>query len=227
MTRSVLFDVETTGLDPANGDRIIEVAALELMDHLPTGRKFHTLLDPERSIPEEATRIHGMTDRDCAGQPKFAEVADALLSFLGDGELVAHNGAFDMGFVNAELGRLGREPLAMGRLVDTLALARKQFPTSPNSLDALCRRFSIDLSARTSHNALLDCQLLAAVYIELMGGRQRHLLLPKEEKLTFAVMDAVVTDRTPVLITPDAETLARHEAAVARLKGTPLWQRVG
>jgi DNA polymerase-3 subunit epsilon len=172
MSRSVLFDTETTGLEPLAGDRVIEVAALELVNDLPTGRHFHKLIDPERDIPEEATRVHGFSRAHLLGKPLFAAVVDELLAFFGDDPLVAHNAPFDFGFLNAELARLRRPSLHPGRMVDTLALAKARFPGMPNSLDALCRRFDIDLSERTTHNALLDCRLLAEVYVELTGGRR-------------------------------------------------------
>lgn len=222
MIRSVLFDTETTGLDPATGDRVIEIAALELINDLPTGVHFHSLLDPERDVPAETTRIHGFTNAHLEGKPKFAAIAQELLDFFGDGKLVAHNAPFDFGFLNAELGRLGLPPLARDRMVDTLDLAKKRFPGMPNSLDALCRRFSIDLSARTTHNALLDCRLLAAVYVELTGGRQRGLSLASEAtQLTVAVYEHT-GPRTPRLVEPSAAALEAHAAMVAKLK-EPLW----
>jgi DNA polymerase-3 subunit epsilon len=177
MTRAVLFDTETTGLEPHLGHRVIEVAALELVNDLPTGRHFHALVHPDRDIPEDATRIHGITLSHLADKPRFGDIVEALLEFFQDGPLVAHNAPFDFGFLNAELGKVGRSPLHPSRMVDTLALAKARFPGMPNSLDALCRRFAIDLSARTTHNALLDCRLLAEVYVELTGGRQRGLSL--------------------------------------------------
>jgi DNA polymerase-3 subunit epsilon len=225
MHRSVLFDTETTGLDPLTGDRVLEVAALELMGDLPTGRHFHALIDPCRDIPEEASRVHGLTAADLAGKPKFAEIADALLDFLGDDPLVAHNAPFDFGFLNAEFARLGRPSLDGGRMIDTLALAKARFPGLPNSLDALCRRFGIDLSARTTHNALLDCKLLAEVYVELTGGRQRGLSLAQEEADApgLAVHAyAAPAGRTPRPIVPSAAELAAHAAFIARMKA-PIW----
>lgn len=223
MTRSVLFDTETTGLDPLTGDRVIEVAALELENDLPTGRHFHRLIDPERDIPEEATRVHGITRAELAGKPRFAEIADELLDFFGDGALVAHNAPFDFGFLNAELARLRRPSLDGARMVDTLVLAKARFPGVPNSLDALCRRFSIDLSQRTTHNALLDCRLLAEVYVELTGGRQRGLSLAASAEASLpAVAYAATGPRTPRPIVPSAAELAAHAALVARLK-EPLW----
>jgi DNA polymerase-3 subunit epsilon len=222
MTRSVLFDTETTGLDPALGDRIVEVAALELVNDLPTGRHFHRLIDPERDVPEEATRIHGFTRADLAGKPRFAEIARELLEFLGDGMLIAHNAPFDFGFLNAELARLELPPLESARMIDSLALARSRFPGLPNSLDALCRRFEIDLSARTTHNALLDCRLLAEVYVELTGGRQRGLSLGLDEGRPPSVVYTHSGQRVPHRVTPTEAELAAHGDFLARLKD-PVW----
>ena len=224
MTRSVLFDTETTGLDPMGGDRVIEIACLELVRELPTGQVFHCLIDPDRDIPADATRVHGFTRADLAGKPRFAEVAEALLEFIGDSPLVAHNAAFDFGFLDMELGRVGLPRLHPSRMVDTLALAKTRFPGLPNSLDALCRRFGVDLSERTSHNALLDCRLLAEVYVELTGGRQRGLLLDEEEGGGGmpVVAYAAAGPRTIRLVVPDMAALARHAAFVARLK-EPVW----
>jgi DNA polymerase-3 subunit epsilon len=222
MTRSVLFDTETTGIDPLNGDRIIEIAALELIRDLPTGKTFHRLIDPERDVPEEATRIHGYTRGDLIGKPRFADIIDDFLEFIGQDSLVAHNAAFDFGFLNAECARLRLPAIDRLRMIDTLALARAKFPGLPNSLDALCRRFSIDLSERVTHNALLDCRLLAQVYIELTGGRQRGLLLVEEGQegvqFTYTRSEA----RTPRIIVPTDAQTAAHAAFVAKLKD-PVW----
>ena len=223
MSRSVLFDTETTGLDPGEGHRVIEIAALELVNDLPTERFFHALLDPERDIPEEASRIHGMFAADLRGKKRFAEVADALLEFMGEGKLIAHNAGFDFGFLDAELARIGRAGLDRARMVDTLALAKQRFPGMPNSLDALCRRFAIDLSARGTHNALLDCRLLAQVYVELTGGRQRGLIRGGRTGPDRAVRYSYGAGRTPRPIVPDAAELAAHEAFVARIKDS-LWR---
>ena len=223
MIRSVLFDTETTGLDPAQGDRVIEVAVLELINDLPTGRHFHRLIDPERDVPEEATRIHGYTRADLTGKPRFAEIADELAAFIGDGMLVAHNAPFDFGFLNAEFARLGLAPLDLARMTDTLAMARTRFPGLPNSLDALCRRFEIDLSARTSHNALLDCRLLAEVYVELTGGRQRGLSLTLDAGSQPSAIYTHTGPRVPHPIVLTAAEIAAHRAFVARLKD-PLWE---
>jgi DNA polymerase III subunit epsilon len=221
MTRSVLLDTETTGLDPMAGDRIIEVAALELMNGLPTGQHYHALVHPQRSIEEEVIRIHGITLEALEGKPIFAEIAEELLLFLGDDPLVAHNAPFDFAFLNAELSRLGLPPLDAARMVDTLLLAKARFPGLPNSLDALCRRFGIDLSARTSHNALLDCKLLAEVYVELTGGRQRGLELVEEEAIGTATY-AAVAGRVPRPMVPTEAELAAHAAFLGKIKA-PLW----
>ncbi|MBN9562723.1 MAG: DNA polymerase III subunit epsilon [Alphaproteobacteria bacterium] len=223
MTRSILFDTETTGLEPTQGHRIIEIAALELVNDLPTGRNFHRLVDPERDIPEDATRIHGFTIHHLRGKPRFAEIAEELLDFFGEDPLVAHNAPFDFAFLDAEFTALSRPRLDPARMIDTLVLAKSRFPGLPNSLDALCRRFAIDLSARTTHNALLDCKLLAEVYVELTGGRQRGLSLSvASETGALAVSYAHAGTRTPRPIVPTAEELAVHASFVARLK-EPLW----
>ena len=220
--RSVLFDTETTGLDPLTGDRVIEVACLELVRELPTGVVFHRLIDPLRDIPPEASRVHGMTRADLVGKPRFEEIAEDLLAFLGDSPLIAHNAPFDFGFLDAEFARAKLPALDRGRMVDTLALAKKRFPGLPNSLDALCRRFDIDLSERTSHNALLDCKLLAEVYVELTGGRQRGLVLDDGSGGGPTVAYTMAGSRTVRLVTPSPEALARHAEFVRRLKD-PLW----
>ncbi|AQS84688.1 MAG: DNA polymerase III subunit epsilon [Acetobacter aceti] len=223
MKRSVLFDTETTGLEATKGDRVIEIAALELLGDLPTGEVFHVLIHPERDIPEEASRVHGLTLADLEGKPKFAAIADDFLAFIGDDELIAHNASFDFGFINAEMERVGKPPLDPSRKVDTLELARERFPGMPNSLDALCRRYGIDLSERTTHNALLDCKLLADVYVELMGGRQHGLGLGGTDGNESPVARyAGPGVRTPVLVQPDAETLASHAAFVGKLPDS-LW----
>ena len=223
MSRSVLFDTETTGLDPLTGDRVIEIAALELNDGLPTGASFHRLIDPERDIPPDSTRVHGIRAEDLAGKPKFAAIADEMLEFLGTDPLIAHNAPFDFGFLDAELLRAGRQPLDRARMIDTLALARTRFPGMPNSLDALCRRFEIDLSARSTHNALLDCKLLSEVYVELTGGRQRGLVLAEEGQEGFsAVTYTLEGPRTPRPMVPTDAELAAHASFVARITD-PLW----
>lgn len=224
MSRAVLFDTETTGLDPATGDRVIEVAALELINDLPTGQYFHAVIDPERGIPEEASRVHGMRAADVAGKPKFAEIAEAMLAFFGEARLIAHNAPFDFRFVNAELARRQLPPLASERMIDTLVLAKTRFPGMPNSLDALCRRFGIDLSERSTHNALLDCRLLAEVYIELTGGRQRGLSLASDNQSAMQIATYQSDGpRTPRPIVPSEAERAAHAAFVGKLK-EPVWK---
>jgi DNA polymerase III subunit epsilon len=218
MSRSVLFDTETTGLEPHLGHRVIEVAALELVNELPTGRFFRALIDPERDIPEDASRIHGFTSLHLAGKPVFGGIVNEMMTFFGDAPLIAHNAPFDFGFLNAELARLGLPALAAERMVDTLGLAKRRFPGMPNSLDALCRRFSIDLSARTTHNALLDCKLLAEVYVELTGGRQRGLSLAAEVIRTPVAVYVHTDERTPRPIVPTEAELAAHAGMVTKLK---------
>ena len=225
MSRAVLFDTETTGLEPKLGHRVIEVAALELLNDLPTGRHFHALIHPERDVPDDATRIHGFTLSDLIGRPRFVEIVDELLEFFGDGKLIAHNAPFDFAFLDAEFVRIGKPPLSAARMVDTLALAKERFPGMPNSLDALCRRFAIDLSVRTTHNALLDCRLLADVYVELTGGRQRGLTLMTQQTTVDLVVYTHTEDRTPRPIVPSAEEITAHAAFLARLR-EPVWSRL-
>jgi len=175
--REIVLDTETTGLDPAEGHRIIEVCCLELDNHLPTGRVYHTLIHPERDVPEESVRVHGLTIEKLAQAPKFAAIVDDLLGFMGDSRLVIHNAEFDLKFLNAEFSRLNRPTLPPARGVDTIAIAKRRFPGARYSLDELCRRFNIDLSVRAKHGARIDAELLAQVYLELVGGRQARLAL--------------------------------------------------
>jgi DNA polymerase III subunit epsilon len=220
--RSVLFDTETTGLDPVTGDRVIEVAALELINDLPTGRHYHALIDPRRDVPADASRIHGLTNADLEGKPTFDAIAHDLIAFLGDGKLIAHNAGFDFGFLNMEFGRANLPSLPGSRMVDTLALAKARFPGMPNSLDALCRRYNVDLSARTTHNALLDCRLLAEVYVELTGGRQRGLSLATSNGRGPAVVYTHTGQRSPRPVVATEAELAAHKAFLQRIK-EPVW----
>jgi len=222
---SILFDTETTGLDPLTGDRIIEIAAIELVRDLPTGKVFHRLVDPERDVPEGATRIHGISRSDLIGKPRFADIVDDFLAFIGDAPLVAHNAPFDFGFLNAELSRLSLPPIDMRRMIDTLALAKARFPGMPNSLNALCTRFAIDLSERTTHNALLDCRLLAEVYVELTGGRQRGLVLPEAAQSEPVFTYSRPSSRKPLRLVPSEAQLEAHAHFLTRLKD-PVWARL-
>ena len=175
--REIVLDTETTGLEPGSGHRIIEIGCLELVNHLPTERTFHVFVNPERDIPSAAVEVHGLTADFLSDKPLFASVAEGFLEFIGSAPLIIHNAPFDMGFLNAELQRLDHPGLPMSRAVDTLALARKKYPGSPNSLEALCRRFQVDTTAREKHGALIDARLLAEVYLQLIGGRQPDLVL--------------------------------------------------
>ena len=223
MLREIVLDTETTGLDPDQGHRIVEVAALELVNHLPTGKTFHSYINPERDMPEEAFRVHGLSAEFLADNPVFAEVLEPLLEFLADSPLVIHNAGFDLRFLAAELVRHGREPLPSSRAVDTLLLAQRRFPGAPNSLDALCRRFSVDNAARTLHGALLDCELLAEVYLHLLGGRQTMLGLERSGG-RGAAAPALRPVRPPRPHAPSAEELAAHAAFIAKLDD-PVWLR--
>ena len=225
--RSVLFDTETTGLDPLTGDRVIEIAAIELLNDLPTRNTFRRLVHPQRDVPPESTRVHGITLDHLRDAPRFAAIVDDMLAFFGNDKLVAHNAPFDFGFINAELARCNRPKLAPERMIDTLVLAKTRFPGMPNSLDALCRRFGIDLSERTTHNALLDCRLLAEVYVELTGGRQRALL-PGGDDVGQSQMPTVQYDaigpRSPRLITPTEDELAAHAAFLEKHIKDTIWR---
>ncbi len=220
--REIVLDTETTGFDPETGDRIVEIACLELENHIETGAVFHCYLNPEREMPEEAFRVHGLGDDFLAEQPLFAEKAEEFLAFIDTAPLVIHNADFDMRFLNAELRRLEREPLPGERAIDTLAMARQRYPGAQASLDALCRRFEIDNSARSLHGALLDCQLLAEVYLELLGGRQPGLVL-KTEKSAAQVQAQPRSARPPRPHAPSAAELAAHRALLEKITD-PIWK---
>ena len=229
--REIVLDTETTGFEPAEGHRIVEIGAIELFNHLPTGRTFHRYVNPERSMPTEAFQVHGLGDDFLRDKPRFAEIAAAFLDFVGgDSRLVIHNASFDMKFLNAELSWVNLPLIAMERALDTVALARRKFPGAPASLDALCRRFGIDNSAREKHGALLDSEILAEVYLELIGGRQPDLVLAVSAGLASAgpasgwkpaprpvALPARVTD----------EERAAHAALVEALGEGAIWKRFG
>ena len=233
--REIVLDTETTGFDHANGDRVVEIGCIELENHIPTARHFHVYLNPERSMPQAAFQIHGLSDQFLADKPKFAEVADKLLEFIGEAPLVAHNAEFDLRFLSAELKRVGKSEIELHRATDTVQIARRKFPGSPASLDALCKRFSIDNSNRTLHGALLDAQLLAEVYLELLGGRQAGLGFAIETQVEVAVGNLDFTDgrrgpsqgialpirpARPHIASP--EELAAHAAFIAKI-GNAIW----
>lgn len=225
--REVVIDTETTGLDPREGHRIVEIACLELIHHVPTGRKLHRYVNPERDVPSEAMAVHGLDAEFLARHPPFDAIAEELTQFIAGDSLVIHNAEFDLAFINAELTRLGREPLA-APFVDTLAVARRRFPGAPASLDALCRRFAIDLSSRDKHGAEIDCNLLAAVYIELLGGRQPGLDFAASNSAAVAVAGAPLgrSPRPARPHAPSAEEEAAHQAMLANIKA-PLWRDAG
>lgn len=234
--RDIVLDTETTGLDPADGHRIVEIAAVELMNYLPTGRTFHCYLNPQRDIPAEAVAVHGLDADFLRDKPLFSDIVAEFVGFIEGGRLVIHNAAFDIRFLNAELSRTGNAPLSLPAAIDTLAIARQRFPGSPASLDALCRRFGVDASARVKHGALLDCELLAEVYLELVGGRQPDFALDpvmrsKEARQGDNDKAALAPD-APVGARPkplrprltDAEAVA-HEEMVRGLGEAALWVR--
>ena len=223
------LDTETTGLDPDQGHRIVEIGVVELHRHLPTGRTYHQYINPRRDMPEGALAVHGLTTDFLSTKPAFEDIADAFLAFVKDGTLVIHNAAFDMKFLNAELQWCGRPPLPMSQALDTLTLARKKFPGSPASLDALCRRFNVDNTSRTLHGALLDAQILAEVYLELIGGRQPDLTLNGTEGPQNT--NAPQTDwRPPPRPTPLPPRLtkaekAAHDSLIDSLGENAIWRR--
>jgi DNA polymerase-3 subunit epsilon len=220
--REIVFDTETTGLSPTEGHRLVEIGCLELVNRCETGNVFHVYLNPDRPMPAEAAAVHGLTDDFLADKPRFEQVVDDFLDFVGDSQLVAHNAGFDMGFLNAELKRIGKPPIWAERATDTLAIARTKFPGATHSLDALCTRFGIDRSMRQFHGALLDAQLLAQVYVELTGGRQIGFDLAAEAGAEVAAAAGERVYRAPRAHAASEAELARHAAFVAKLK-EPVW----
>ena len=223
--REIILDTETTGLDPDAGHRIVEIGCVELLHRLPSGRQFQKHLNPERDMPAEAQAVHGLTAEFLAGQPKFSEIVEEFLEFIGTAPLVIHNAQFDLKFLNAELARLGKPAIEPARAVDTVALARRRFPGAQASLDALCRRFEIDNSARSVHGALLDCQLLADVYLELSGGRQAGFDLGHAGRAAALGTPNRERPTRPARIhEPTPEESAAHEVLLARMKD-PVWRQ--
>jgi DNA polymerase-3 subunit epsilon len=220
--REIVLDTETTGLDPSDGHRIIEIGCVELVDHFPTGRTYQTYLNPEREVPAEAERVHGITGAFLADKPRFPEIVEAFLEFLGEAPLVIHNAAFDLKFVNAELERISRKPVPASRAIDTIEIAKNKLPGARYSLDELCKRFGIDLSGRDKHGALLDAELTAQVYLELIGGRQKRLLLaPTDEASASAVEDNRSARARPQPLPPrlTADEQGKHADFVAQELG--------
>ena len=227
--REIVLDTETTGFDPESGDRIVEIGAIELKGHVPTGNTYHQYINPERAMPKDAFEVHGLGDEFLADKPLFAMVAQAFIDFIGDAKLVIHNAAFDMKFINAELAWAGLTRIELERAVDTLAIARRKFPGAPASLDALCRRYGIDNSARTLHGALLDSEILAEVYLELIGGRQPDFGLssvPEARSASGAGQSKRLGQRSeplPTFLTNEEKDA--HDAFVGAMGEKALWTR--
>jgi len=224
--REIVFDTETTGLDPYQGHRLVEIGCVELINRFPTGQIFHRHLNPERAMPAEAFAIHGLSHEFLKSKPVFADVVADLLVFVGDGLLIAHNASFDLGFLNAELERVNQAPIPRDRLVDTLQLARRKYPGSPNRLDDLCARLGVDNSRRTKHGALLDAELLAEVYIELVGARQAQLGLVAVTAAPIVISNFGISSKSrPVALPPRVTDIERaaHRALVAELGAKAIW----
>jgi DNA polymerase III subunit epsilon len=225
--REVVLDTETTGLDPFAGHRLVEIGCIELLNRMPSGRHFHRYLNPERDMPAEAFAVHGLSGEFLTDKPRFGEIADELLAFLDDAPLVAHNAGFDLGFLNAELERVGKTSVGRERLVDTLLLARRKHPAGPNRLDDLCARYGIDNSRRTKHGALLDAEILAEVYLDLIGARQAQLILVEAGTAAIGIRAAVSSIRLrPSALTPrlSADEREAHAAFVTTLGENAIWQ---
>ncbi len=227
--REIILDTETTGLDPFDGHRIVEIGCVELVNTIATGRTWHCYLNPERDVPHQAFEVHGLSTEFLVDKPRFGERAEELLAFIEGAMLVMHNAAFDFGFLNAELERVARPLLRWDRVVDTLALARRRHPGSPANLDALCRRYGIDITEREKHGALLDCRLLAGVYVELVGGHQARLeFATNGAQAALQANDEAVRPRpTPLAARISAAELDAHRAFVSTLGSGALWLRYG
>jgi DNA polymerase-3 subunit epsilon len=230
MLREIVFDTETTGLNATGGDRLIELGCIEIVNRIPTGREFHRYVNPERDLHPDAVAVHGLTAEFLKDKPLFKDVADEFLAFIAGSPLVAHNATFDMAFLNAELARVPRPPLTADRVIDTLVLARRRHPAGPNSLDALCKRYGIDLSQRTKHGALLDSMLLAGVYVELLGERQATLGLNGERGTEgFGLARVVKAEQRPLPLPSrlSEEAEAAHREFVKTLGSNSLWLQHG
>ena len=227
--REIVFDTETTGLDPATGHRLVEIGCVELLNGIPTGRTFHHYCDPQRDMPQEAFAVHGLSSEFLAGKPLFAAIADEFTAFVAGAKLVAHNAEFDFRFVSAELVALGRQPLDIALMVDTAAMARRRHPGSPVSLDALCSRYGIDNSRRTKHGALLDSEILAEVYAELTGGRQTTLVFTGPATRGWGGVSSVPRAPRPAPLVPalTPDEAAAHAAFVDGLGQAAVWRRYG
>lgn len=225
--REIVLDTETTGLDPLKGDRLVEIGCVELINRIPTGQTYHRYINPERDMPREAFNVHGLSSEFLSDKPLFGAIAGEFVEFIGDAPLIIHNASFDIGFINAELARLGVEGIPVGRLVDTLLLARRKHPGVSNRLDDLCARYKIDNSRRTKHGALLDAELLAEVYIELIEARQAQLILSETRVSTAASARGGARRQRDVPLTPrlSEDDIAAHRAFVDGLDEEPVWRR--
>lgn len=225
--REIILDTETTGLSPSAGDRIVEIGAVELINHIPSGKTYHVYLNPERDMPKEAEAVHGLSAAFLKDKPQFKTIANEFLEFVGDAPLIIHNASFDMGFINAELAVIGRAAIPPSQVIDTLQMARRSHPMGPNSLDALCKRYGIDNSKRTKHGALLDAELLADVYLELIGGRQTALILQAETKIRRTEIEVVrfTSRERPTTLPPRLTEKEReaHQVHIAGLGPEALW----
>jgi DNA polymerase-3 subunit epsilon len=224
--REIVFDTETTGLDPIQGDRLVEIGCIELLNRFPTGKTFHCYFNPERDMPEQAQKIHGLTGEFLKDKALFAEKAEELIAFFGDAQLIAHNAMFDLGFLNAELERVGRAVVSRERIIDTLLLARRKHPNAANRLDDLCQRYAIDNSRRVKHGALLDAELLAEVYVELTGARQAQLVLSQTATPVRKTGELIVVRERPVPLAPRLtdEERAAHRKFIASLGESAIWR---
>jgi len=220
--REIVLDTETTGLSAKTGDRLVEIGCIELINHLPSGEVYHQYINPGVPMPREAQEVHGLSEEFLSDKPEFLEIVDAFLDFVGTAPLIIHNASFDMGFINSELDRIKRDPLPNSQAIDTVLMARRKYPGSPASLDALCRRFEIDNTARTLHGALLDAALLAEVYLELIGGRQPGLVLANAPLDVSNIREKERTKRQPRPHQPTVEESTAHAEFLARLKN-PVW----
>lgn len=234
--REISFDTETTGLNPRGGDRLVEIGGVELINHIPTGKSYHVYINPQRDMPEGAFKVHGLSEEFLSDKQLFSQVADEFLEFVGDATLVIHNAAFDMGFINMELEKAGRRHISNDQVLDTLEIARRKHPSGPNSLDALCSRYGIDNSRRVKHGALLDAEILAEVYLELIGGRQRGLGLMSDEEDTTASSNASSQSGelgsfnakprlAPIAPLLKDEEFSAHKAFVEGMGDSAIWQK--
>ncbi|MEP4770073.1 MAG: DNA polymerase III subunit epsilon [Roseibium sp.] len=234
--REISFDTETTGLNPRGGDRLVEIGGVELINHIPTGKSYHVYINPQRDMPEGAFKVHGLSEEFLSDKQLFSQVADEFLEFVGDATLVIHNAAFDMGFINMELEKAGRRHISNDQVLDTLEIARRKHPSGPNSLDALCSRYGIDNSRRVKHGALLDAEILAEVYLELIGGRQRGLGLMSDEEDTTASSNASTQSGelgsfnarprpAPIVPLLKDEEFSAHKAFVEGMGDSAIWQK--